>query len=44
MILGLQFHTFLGIVITLYVSRGIGTTFSPVRLNAPPEVSLLHLT
>jgi len=28
----------------LYVSRGIGTTFSPVRLNAPPEVTLLHLT
>ena len=28
----------------LYVSRGIGTTFTPVRLNAPPEVTLLHLT
>jgi predicted MPP superfamily phosphohydrolase len=28
----------------LYVNRGIGTTFSPVRLNAPPEVTLLHLT
>jgi hypothetical protein len=27
----------------LYVSRGIGTTFTPVRLNAPPEVSLFHL-
>lgn len=27
----------------LYVSRGIGTTFTPVRLNAPPEVTLLHL-
>ncbi|MFI5342331.1 MAG: metallophosphoesterase, partial [Candidatus Methylomirabilales bacterium] len=24
----------------LYVSRGIGTTFTPVRLNAPPEVTL----
>jgi predicted MPP superfamily phosphohydrolase len=28
----------------LYVSRGIGTTFTPVRLNAPPEVSLFMLT
>ena len=28
----------------LYVSRGIGTTFYPVRLNAPPEVTLLHLS
>ncbi len=28
----------------LYVSRGIGTTFTPVRLNARPEVTLLHLT
>lgn len=28
----------------LYVSRGIGTTFTPVRLNAPPEVTLLQLT
>jgi hypothetical protein len=28
----------------LYVSRGIGTTFTPVRLNAPPEVALFHLT
>ena len=27
----------------LYVSRGIGTTFTPVRLNVPPEVTLLHL-
>jgi uncharacterized protein len=27
----------------LYVSRGIGTTFTPIRLNAPPEVTLLHL-
>ena len=27
----------------LYVSRGIGTTFTPVRLNAPPEVTLLRL-
>ena len=27
----------------LYVSRGIGTTFTPVRLNAPPEVTLFHL-
>jgi predicted MPP superfamily phosphohydrolase len=28
----------------LYVSRGIGTTFTPVRLNAPPEVTLFHLS
>jgi predicted MPP superfamily phosphohydrolase len=28
----------------LYVSRGIGTTFTPIRLNARPEVTLLHLT
>jgi predicted MPP superfamily phosphohydrolase len=28
----------------LYVSRGIGTTFTPVRLNAPPEVTLVNLT
>jgi hypothetical protein len=28
----------------LYVSRGIGTTFTPVRLNAPPEVTLLELS
>jgi uncharacterized protein len=27
----------------LYVSRGIGTTFTPVRLNASPEVTLLQL-
>lgn len=28
----------------LYVSRGLGTTFTPIRLNAPPEVTLLNLT
>jgi predicted MPP superfamily phosphohydrolase len=28
----------------LYVSRGIGTTFTPVRLNSPPEVTLFQLT
>jgi uncharacterized protein len=28
----------------LYVSRGIGITGPPVRLNAPPEITLLHLT
>ncbi|MCU0593000.1 MAG: hypothetical protein MUC57_16190, partial [Desulfobacterales bacterium] len=28
----------------LYVSRGIGTTFTPVRLNAPPEVTRFNLT
>lgn len=28
----------------LYVSRGIGTTFTPVRLNAPPQITLLELS
>ena len=28
----------------LYVNRGIGTTFTPVRLNARPEMSVFHLT
>lgn len=28
----------------LYVSRGIGTTFTPVRLNAPPEVTVFQLS
>jgi uncharacterized protein len=28
----------------LYVSRGIGTTFTPVRLNARPEITVLNLT
>ncbi|MBI4735098.1 MAG: metallophosphoesterase [candidate division NC10 bacterium] len=28
----------------LYVSRGIGTTGTPIRLNAPPEVTLFLLT
>ena len=28
----------------LYVSRGIGTTFTPVRLSAPPEITLFQLT
>ena len=28
----------------LYVSRGIGTTGTPVRLNAPPEVTMFTLT
>ena len=28
----------------LYVSRGIGTTFTPIRLNARPEVTLFRLT
>jgi hypothetical protein len=27
----------------LYVSRGIGTIAVPVRLNAPPEITLLTL-
>jgi predicted MPP superfamily phosphohydrolase len=28
---------------TLFVSRGIGTVYLPVRINCPPEVSLLTL-
>lgn len=28
----------------LYVSAGIGTTFTPVRLSAPPEVTVVNLT
>ncbi len=28
----------------LYVSRGIGTTFTPVRLNARPEITVFDLT
>ncbi len=28
----------------LYVSRGIGTTFTPVRISVPPEITLLHLS
>ncbi len=28
----------------LYVSRGIGTTFTPVRLGVPAEITLFHLT
>ncbi len=28
----------------LYVSRGIGTTFTPVRFNVPPEITLINLS
>jgi hypothetical protein len=28
----------------LYVSSGIGTTFTPIRLNDPPEITVLNLT
>ena len=28
----------------LYVNRGLGTVGTPVRLNAPPEITLFHLT
>jgi predicted MPP superfamily phosphohydrolase len=28
----------------LYVNRGLGTTGTPVRLNAPPEITLFRLT
>ncbi len=27
----------------LYVNRGLGTTFTPVRLNVPPEITLFNL-
>jgi hypothetical protein len=27
----------------LYVNRGLGTTGTPVRINAPPEITLFHL-
>ncbi len=27
----------------LYVSRGVGTTFAPIRLNAPPEINVFKL-
>jgi hypothetical protein len=27
----------------MYVTSGIGTTFTPVRLNSPPEITLLNL-
>ena len=29
---------------TVFVSRGVGTVYVPIRLNCPPEVSLLTLT
>lgn len=29
---------------SLYVSRGLGTAWAPIRLNAPPEVGCLTLT
>ena len=28
---------------TVHVSRGVGTVVAPIRLNCPPEVSLLTL-
>ena len=28
---------------TMFVSRGIGTVFVPVRMNCPPEVAVLTL-
>ncbi len=28
---------------TLYVNRGIGTTFTPVRINAPAEITVFNL-
>jgi predicted MPP superfamily phosphohydrolase len=36
--LGRQHHT------TMFVSRGVGTVYVPVRINCPPEVALLTLT
>jgi predicted MPP superfamily phosphohydrolase len=29
---------------TLFVSRGVGTIYVPVRINCPPEVAVLTLT
>jgi len=29
---------------TLFVSRGLGTVYLPVRVNCPPEVAVLTLT
>ena len=28
---------------TLFVSRGVGTVYIPVRMNCPPEVAVLTL-
>jgi hypothetical protein len=28
---------------TIFVSRGIGTVYVPVRINCPPEVAILTL-
>jgi predicted MPP superfamily phosphohydrolase len=28
---------------TMFVSRGVGTVYVPVRLNCPPEVAVLTL-
>ena len=28
---------------TIFVSRGVGTVYVPVRLNCPPEVAILTL-
>jgi len=28
---------------TMFVSRGIGTIYVPVRVNCPPEVAILTL-
>ena len=28
---------------TLFVSRGVGTVYFPVRMNCPPEIALLTL-
>ena len=29
---------------TLFVSRGVGTIYLPMRINCPPEVAILTLT
>ena len=29
---------------SMFVSRGIGTVYVPVRINCPPEVALVTLT
>jgi predicted MPP superfamily phosphohydrolase len=29
---------------SLFVSRGVGTVYVPIRINCPPEVAILTLT
>ena len=38
------FHLFEEEGMCLYVSRGVGVTFLPLRIGAPPEIPILTLT